>query len=206
MSGTTSGFAPGFGGRIAFGTRPALVLIDFVQGYFEPGDPLFANPQRILDKALEVRCAARKAGIPVIYTNVVYQCGGKDGGAFYAKLAALKAFDRGNAMGGWPDGLAPGPDELVISKQYPSAFFGTSLMSTLTWARVDTLIITGLTTSGCVRATAVDAVSHGLIPVVVEDACGDRDPAPHAANLFDIRAKYGEVVPSTDVIGYFEEV
>ena len=96
---------------------------------------------------------------------------------------------------------APGPkllkvadDELVISKQYPSAFFGTSLASTLTVWGIDTLIHTGLSTSGCVRATCVDCCSHGFIPIVVRDAVGDRHPAPHEANLFDMDAKYGDVV------------
>ena len=202
MSDTPRDFAPGFGGNITLGQRPALVLIDFVQGYFEPTDPLFADPARVLDRALAVRTAARNARLPVFYTNVVYHRGGADGGAFYAKLDALSAFTKHNPMGAWPDGLTPREDEFVISKQYPSAFFGTSLMSTLTFLKVDTLIITGLTTSGCVRATTVDAVSHGLVPVVVEDACGDRDKAPHDANLFDIRAKYGEVMGSADVISY----
>lgn len=202
MSDTGSEFAPGFGGSMAFGQRPALILIDFVQGYFEPGNALFAAPGGVLDKALSVRDAARAAGVPVFYTNVVYHQGGRDGGTFYAKLAALSAFTKDNPMGAWPDGLEPREDEFVISKQYPSAFFGTSLMSTLTFLKVDTLIITGLTTSGCVRATTVDAVSHGLVPLVVEDACGDRDSAPHEANLFDIRAKYGEVAGSAEVLAY----
>lgn len=197
-------FAAGFGGPIALGAKPALILIDFVQGYFEPGHVLYADPQAMLNKALELRDLARATDVPVIYTNVVYQCGGKDGGTFYAKLDALSAFTKDSPMGAWPEGLAPREGEFVISKQYPSAFFGTSLMSTLTFLKVDTLIITGLTTSGCVRATTVDAVSHGLIPVVVEDACGDRDPAPHEANLFDIRAKYGEVLKTTQVHDYLD--
>ncbi len=202
MSNPLKDFAPGFGGNISLGQRPALVLIDFVQGYFEPSDPLFADPAAVLDRALAVRTAARNAGLPVFYTNVIYHRGGGDGGTFYAKLDALSAFTKDNPMGAWPDGLIPREDEFVISKQYPSAFFGTSFMSTLTFLKVDTLIITGLTTSGCVRATAVDAVSSGLIPIVVEDACGDRDKAPHDANLFDIKAKYGEVMGSADVISY----
>lgn len=204
MPDTPPDFAPGFGGKIALGQRPALVLIDFVQGYFEPSNPLFAAPAKVLNRALAVRTAARTAGRPVFYTNVVYHKDGRDGGTFYAKLDALSAFTKDNPMGAWPDGLTPREDEFVISKQYPSAFFGTSFMSTLTFLKVDTLIITGLTTSGCVRATTVDAVSHGLIPVVVEDACGDRDKAPHDANLFDIKAKYGEVMGSTDVISYLQ--
>lgn len=206
MSDQPNEFAPGFGGAIALGQKPALILIDFVQGYFEPSDPLYAAPEKVLAKALFLRDAARDANVPVFYTNVVYHRGGRDGGTFYAKLAALSAFTKDNPMGAWPTGLEPREDEFVISKQYPSAFFGTSLMSTLTFLKVDTLIITGLTTSGCVRATAVDAVSHGLVPVVVEDACGDRDIGPHEANLFDIKAKYGEVIGSAEAAIYLKQL
>ena len=108
----------------------------------------------------------------------------------------------GNALGNWPLGVEPKDNELVISKQYPSAFFGTSLSSTLTAAGIDTLIITGLTTSGCVRATCVDASSHGFIPIIVADACGDRHEDPHRANLFDMNAKYGDVVDEQKAIDY----
>jgi len=93
-------------------------------------------------------------------------------------------------------------DELVVSKQYPSAFFGTSLASTLTTWGIDTLIITGLTTSGCVRASCVDASSHGFIPIVVRQACGDRHAAPHEANLFDMNAKYADVVSEEEIVAY----
>ena len=105
-------------------------------------------------------------------------------------------------MGRWPEGIAPRADELVISKQYPSAFFGTSLSSTLTSLGVDTLLIAGLTTSGCVRATCVDACSYGFIPIVIADACGDRHAAPHEANLFDMNAKYADVVSERDALDY----
>jgi maleamate amidohydrolase len=96
----------------------------------------------------------------------------------------------------------PREGELVVSKQYPSAFFGTSLASTLTAARVDSVILTGLTTSGCVRATCVDAMSHGFRVAVVREACGDRHPAPHEANLFDMNAKYADVVGEEEVLAY----
>ena len=115
-------------------------------------------------------------------------------------------FDEGNELGDWADGIDPDDDEFVISKQYPSAFFGTSLASTLTSLGVDTLIITGVTTSGCVRATCVDAMSYGFIPVVVSDGCGDRHSAPHEANLFDMQAKYADVVESDAVLDYLRAV
>ena len=101
-------------------------------------------------------------------------------------------------------GLQPADDEIVISKQYPSAFFGTSLASTLQDMSIDTLIITGVTTSGCIRATCVDTMSHGFIPIVVEDACGDRHEEPHAANLFDMNAKYADVVNEAEAIDYLK--
>jgi len=195
-----------FDGSLGFGKKPALILVDFVQAYFEENSPLYAGVDDALASALRIRYAARNAGVPVIYTNVVYQKGGIDGGVFFRKVPALAAFVEGNPLGGWPLGLLPAEDELVISKQYPSAFFGTSLAATLTAIKVDTLIITGLTTSGCVRATCIDTVSSGFIPIVVEDACGDRHEAPHAANLFDMNAKYADVVDEKTVIKQLKSV
>lgn len=193
-----------FDGSLGFGNSPALILVDFVQAYFDESSPLYAGVDDALASALRLRDAARDAGVPVIYTNVVYQEGGKDGGVFYRKVPALEAFVAGNPLGAWPAGLEPAGDELVITKQYPSAFFGTSLAATLTANGIDTLIITGLTTSGCIRATCIDAVSNGFIPVVVSDACGDRHEAPHEANLFDMNAKYADVVGESVVTEYLK--
>lgn len=188
--------------RIGFGKRPALILIDFVEAYFDPESPLYANVDAALASALRLRDAARKAGVPVIYTNVVYHPSMIDAGRFGEKAMPLKVFVAGSPLGAWPKGLEPSADELVISKQYPSAFFGTSLGATLTAAGIDSLIITGLSTSGCVRASAVDCCSYGFIPIVVADACGDRHPGPHEANLFDINAKYGDVVGEDEALAY----
>lgn len=193
-----------FDGNLGFGEKLALILIDFVQAYFDERSPLYAGVDDALASALRIRDAARGAGIPVFYTNVVYQEGGGDGGVFYRKVPALEAFVAGNPLGRWPEGLVPANDELVISKQYPSAFFGTALADELTKRGIDTLIITGLTTSGCIRATCVDTMSHGFIPIVVADACGDRHQAPHVANLFDMNAKYGDVVNEKTVIDYLK--
>ncbi len=189
-----------FDGNLGFGKRPALILVDFVQAYFDEASPLYAGVEDVLASALRIREAARSAGIPVVYTNVVYQPGGADGGVFFRKVPALEAFVAGNPLGDWPDGLEPAAGEFVISKQYPSAFFGTSLAATLTSNGIDTLIITGLTTSGCIRATCIDTVSNGFIPIIVREACGDRHEAPHEANLFDMNAKYGDVVSESFVI------
>ncbi|MDU3042565.1 isochorismatase family protein [Bradyrhizobium sp.] len=188
--------------RLGFGGRPALILIDFVQAYFEPGCDLYADVDDALAAAIRVRNAARAARVPVIYTNVVYHQHALNGGRFYQKAKPLRHFLAGSPLGAWPAGLDVRDDELVVSKQYPSAFFGTSLASTLTSWGIDTLIITGLTTSGCVRASCVDACSHGFIPVVVREACGDRHQGPHEANLFDMNAKYADVVSEQDALAY----
>jgi maleamate amidohydrolase len=200
----TENYRGAFDGSLGFGKAPALILVDFVEAYFAKESALYAAVEAELASALRIRDAARTAGTPVIYTNVVYQQGGADGGVFYRKVPALEAFVAGNPMGRWPEGLEPADGELVISKQYPSAFFGTSLAEALKAKGIDTLIITGVTTSGCIRATCVDAMSHGFIPIVVADACGDRHAAPHEANLFDMNAKYADVVDERTVIEYLK--
>ena len=136
----------------------------------------------------------------MIFTNVEYQADGIDGGHFFRKDPALNAFVKGSPLGAFPATLQPGPRDVVVTKQYASAFFGTSLASTLHAQGVDTVLITGFSTSGCVRATALDALQHGFIPLVVRDACADRHAAPHEANLFDLQAKYAEVIGEQDAV------
>ncbi|WP_411287147.1 isochorismatase family protein [Phenylobacterium sp.] len=184
----------GFGGRLAFGARPALLIIDSVEAYVRPDAPLYADQDGALENMVRLADAAREAGAPVVFTNVVYQAGGLDGGVFYRKVPALKLFDQGSALAAFPERLKPQSGEIVVSKQYASAFFGTSLASTLRAIGVDTVVMGGYSTSGCVRASALDTVQHGFIPFVVREACGDRDPGPHEASLFDLQAKYAEVV------------
>lgn len=188
--------------QVGFGARPALILIDFVQAYFDPACELYAGVEDTLASALRVRALARDKGVPVILTNVIYHPSGLNGGRFFEKAKPLRHLVEGSPLADWPEGLVPQADEFVISKQYPSAFFGTSLAPMLTSMERDSLIITGITTSGCVRATCVDSMSHGFITTVVADACGDRHPAPHEANLFDMNAKYADVVSEDDVMAY----
>jgi nicotinamidase-related amidase len=178
------------------GSRPALIVIDFVGAYLNRDSPLYAGVEAARDACRTLLGAARKARIPVIHTNVVYQRGGRDGGVFFRKLPALSCFERGlhPELAAFGEGLEPVDGETVISKQYASAFFATSLASTLTSLGVNTVLIAGVSTSGCVRATVVDACQYGFIPLVVRDAVGDRHPAPHEANLFDLQAKYAEVI------------
>ncbi|MEC3911491.1 isochorismatase family protein [Sphingobium sp. CR2-8] len=190
-----------FDGALRFGSKPALLIVDVVVAYLTPGSPLYDPAFQVaLESNERLVAAARAAGMPVIFTNVVYQPGGADGGLFYRKVPALSAFQRGSAMGAFPDTLQPADADTIVSKQYASAFFGTSLASTLAAQGIDTLLITGFSTSGCVRATALDALQHGFVPFVVREACGDRHPAPHEANLFDLQAKYAEVVSEAKAI------
>jgi maleamate amidohydrolase len=193
----------GFRGRLGFGRRPALVLVDLVQAYFEPGSPLFAPPCEAA-RASSVRLlkAAREAGAMIVFTRVVYRRGGSDGGVFFRKVKALAVFEEGSPLGRFAEGITPLENEIIVTKQYASAFFGTSLAATLTAAGVDTVLVAGVTTSGCVRATAVDAMQYGFVPVVVRDAVGDRDPRPHESNLFDLEGKYADVVAENEAIRY----
>lgn len=192
--------------QLGYGKRPALILVDFVEAYFNKSCELYADVDDVLSSALRIRKVARAKSIPVIFTNVVYHPGGVDGGIFFKKVKPLRHFQQGEPMATWPKGVKPMDNELVISKQYPSAFFGTSLAATLTALKIDSLIITGLTTSGCVRATCVDCVSYGFIPIVVENACGDRHDDPHHANLFDMNAKYADVVSEDSAISYMQNL
>lgn len=194
MTGLAENYAGTFDGHLEAGDRPALLIVDVVMAYLDPASPLHADVEDALASNVRLAAAARAARIPVIFTCVVYQAGGADGGLFYRKIPALAAFQAGSPMGAFPPSLQPEPGELVIAKQYASAFFGTALASTLNALRVDTLLITGFSTSGCVRASALDALQHGFAPFVVADACGDRHPDPHRANLFDLQAKYAEVI------------
>jgi maleamate amidohydrolase len=193
-------YAGAFDGHLPFGKRPALIVVDFVIAYVEPSSPLYIGSKDSLASAKRLVDVAREGRIPVIFTNVEYEPGGSDGGVFYRKVPALQVFERGSRLGAFPPSLEPKPGEIVITKRYASAFFGTHLASTLTAQGVDTLLIAGVSTSGCVRATALDACQHGFLPFVVRDACGDRHPGPHEANLFDLQAKYAEVISENEAI------
>lgn len=194
----------GFGHRLQLGRRPALVMVDFVRAYLQEGSPLFAGVESARAAAEQLLKDARAAGIPVFHTTVVYQRDGRDGGVFFRKVPALSCFVRGAhpELAKFGVGLEPIEGETVIEKQYASAFFGTSLASALVALGIDTVLLAGVSTSGCIRASAVDACQHGFIPVVVREAVGDRHPAPHEANLFDLQAKYAEVVSLADAQRY----
>lgn len=197
-----SGFAAGLG----IGARPALLLIDIVGAYLIEGSPLRAPVEGAVAASARLLAAARAARVPVLHTCVRYARDGADGGVFFRKIPALRVFAEGAdpALGAFVDAVAPAPGEIVIAKQYASAFFGTSLASTLTAMRCDSVVICGLSTSGCVRATALDACQHGFAPTVVRDAVGDRTAAIHDANLLDLEAKYADVIGLDAALAAFE--
>lgn len=195
-------YASVYDNKAGFGKKPALVMIDFAHAYFDTDCPLFAGVEDALASALRLRKAAHAAGVSVILTRVIYQKDGSDGGRFFEKAKPLEAFIEGRKTADFAKGLEPHDTEIIITKQYPSAFFATSLASTLHAKGVDSVILTGLTTSGCVRASCVDAMSHGFTTCVVREACGDRHEAPHEANLFDMNAKYADVVTEAEILAY----
>jgi nicotinamidase-related amidase len=177
-------------------------MVDLVRAYFDPGSPLCLPTDDVLGPAARVLSAARGSAVPVLHTRVAYDSGGADGGVFLRKLPALEGFAGGGPLAEIMEAVAPVDGEPVVVKQYASAFFGTSLASTLTSLSVDTLVVAGVSTSGCVRATAVDALQHGLVPVVVRDAVADRASGPHEANLYDLQAKYAQVVSEDEALTY----
>ncbi|NJM08553.1 isochorismatase family protein, partial [Candidatus Gracilibacteria bacterium] len=142
----------------------------------------------------------------VIYTRVVFQPNGLDGGLFVEKVPALRALIEGEPLAMIVPELPPTPQDVIITKQYASAFFGTTLAALLTSRSIDTIILTGCSTSGCIRATAVDGLQHGFRTVVPRQCVGDRHPGPHEANLFDINSKYGDVVDRDVVMRYLREL
>ncbi|WP_230293594.1 isochorismatase family protein [Croceicoccus sp. Ery5] len=186
--------AAGFGGGLAAGGKCALIVVDMVMAYLDPASPLYAKGEEALAITVRLAEAARENGVAVVLTNVEYSPDGREGGMFFRKVPALKHFIKGSPLGAFPAELGPRAGDSVLSKHYPSAFFGTSLAPMLAAQGVDTVLICGYSTSGCIRATALDALCHGFVPLVVADGCADRDPRPHEGNLFDIQAKIGEVV------------
>lgn len=196
-----SNYAATYDGKLTPGKSPAVLLVDMVQAYLAEDSPFFcATAGAAVEVAMKLADAARSANRPVIFTNVEYLPGGTNGGLFYRKVPALKAFDAGSPLGEFPPGLRPESGDLVVTKQYPSAFFATGLARQLREWEIDTLVIGGFSTSGCVRASALDALQNEFAPFVVRDACADRHQAPHEANLFDLQAKYAEVVDLAEAL------
>jgi nicotinamidase-related amidase len=191
----------GFGGRQGAGHHPALVVIDFNYGFTDPASPLHCDTDDAVQATARLLAAARDAGRPVAFTTVAYDEGAKQvAKAFIAKAPALAMLTPGSRWVQTDERIAPRPSEPVLVKLFASAFFGTALAPMLTAAGCDTLIVTGASTSGCVRATVVDGVQHGLRVLVPRDCVADRAQSAHDASLVDIDAKYGDVVSLDEAI------
>lgn len=196
--------AAGLGGSLGVGRQRALIIVDPARAYIDLDCPLYAGVEAAVEKMKALRVAADEAGVPVIVTRLDLDPSGRQGGVFHRKVPALRWFATDLPSGQYIEGLAPRDRTEELPKRYPSAFAGTTLAATFTAMGVDALIIAGLTTSGCIRATATDAMQNGFIPIVVSDAVGDRLPQLHDANIFDIQAKIGEVVDSRAAIDLLE--
>lgn len=215
--------AAGYGARGGFGRRPALLVVDVNYGFVgDKPEPILESIKRWMNscgedgwKAVAVIkkliAVARAKSIPVIYTTGVRRADGWDQGAWAFKNSRVTK----DYLGLKPNQLksnvivpeiAPGPKDIVIGKQKPSAFYGTPLQSYLTHLQCDSVLVTGTTTSGCVRATAVDAFSANYHVAVIEDACADRSQVSHAINLCDLNAKYADVVGSAEVMEYIRKL
>ncbi|MEM7779751.1 MAG: isochorismatase family protein [Pseudomonadota bacterium] len=189
-----------FAGNLTPGTAPALLLVDPVRAYVEQGSPLYLESGAdAVARMAELVALFRARNLPVIWTGVRYSEGGADGGYFFKKIPALKIFVGETKLGGFPADLSPAENEKVILKQYPSAFHWTGLDDWLKQHGIDTLYIGGFSTSGCIRASALDALQYGYIPMTVADACGDRNADLHRQNLRDLGAKYSEIIDTVKV-------
>jgi len=194
-----------FGESVGLGERPALVVIDLINAFTDPDSNLGSDVSGVLNQTKRLLEAFREHDLPRYFTTVAFEESYGDAGRFIEKVPALRELRLGTDRVEVNDHIAPEDDERVILKKYASAFFGTDLETELTTHRVDTLVIAGVTTSGCVRATAVDSLQHGYRTIVPHDAVGDRAEGPHRANLFDIDAKYGDVVETDDAIAHLED-
>lgn len=197
----------GFGQRIGFGERPALVIIDMLKAFTDEKAMLGANLDKEIAAIVPLLAAAHDRGVPVIFSTVRYDDADlKDAGIWALKQKGVTTLTADGD--GWE--VDPRLDfrktDTLLFKKYASCFFGTDLVPRLLAHRVDTVVITGCTTSGCVRATAVDACQNGFRPMVVREAVGDRSAAAHAQSLFDLDAKYADVVSQPDALAYLERV
>ncbi len=197
----------GLGQSSGFGERPALLIVDFCYGMTSLDSPLGADMSEAIEATARLATVCREKGLPVIFTTVQYTKGCKDGGAFIRKIPALRLFEEG--AGHWAEideRIPPLPGEPIVIKRFASAFFGTNLASLLTAERVDTVIVTGCTTSGCVRASALDALQSGFTVVVPRECVADRAPGPHTANLLDLHAKYADVISLAETVNYLNSL
>lgn len=189
-----------FGQRIGFGRRAGLLVVDFVNGFNDPALFGGGNIGPAIERSIPLLDSCRQMRLPIAFTRLVYEADGSDHNLFVRKVPKLAVLTEEAPASLVVGELAPLPGELVLRKRLPSAFFGTELAAHYTAKGVDTLVIIGCTTSGCVRASVLDAMSSGFRPIVVTDCVGDRAIAPHEANLFDLGQKYADLMARDEVI------
>jgi maleamate amidohydrolase len=194
------------GESVTLGTRPGVLVVDFSCGFTDPECTLGADMTEEVEATKRLLDAAREKGLPVIFTTIGFEASLKDGGLWLQKVPSLGDLQLGGRWVEIDPRLEAREDETVIVKKAASAFFGTNLVAVLNTERVDTVVLCGATTSGCVRATAVDLLQNGWPTIVPRECVGDRAQAPHDANLFDINAKYADVVSLEDALAYIESV
>ena len=184
----------GITGRVGFGKKAAVLVVDMFTAFTRPEAQIGSDLTSVVVNIQRLLKAARARGLPIVFTLMGYRPDLKDAGVWPKKFLSLKDLTVERPFLEIDPRLAPQPSDYRIKKDFPSAFFGTSLTTILTAEGVDTVIVTGTTTSGCIRATAVDALSHGYRVIVPRECVGDRAEMPHWSNLFDIDAKYGDVI------------
>jgi nicotinamidase-related amidase len=194
------------GQSLTWGERPGVLVIDFNCGFTDPECILGADLTAEVEATRRLLDTARAKGHPVVYTTIGLEPHLRDGGIWVQKAPALAVLQLGGPWVEIDPRLDPRDDEPVVLKKGASGFFGTNLATILLTLGVDTVILCGATTSGCVRATAVDLLQHGWPTLVPRDCVGDRAQAPHEANLFDIQAKYADVVSLQEALEYVESV
>ncbi len=194
------------GQSVTLGTRPAVLVVDFSRGFTDPECTLGSDLTREVEATSRLLAVAREREIPVIFTTIGFEPNLKDASLWLEKLPALEDLIVGSKWVEIDPRLERREDETVILKKGPSAFFGTNLPSVLISQGVDTVVLCGATTSGCIRASAIDLLQYGYPTLVPRECAGDRAQGPHEANLVDIQAKYADVVSVEEALSYLESV
>ena len=195
----------GFSDRTGFGSRPAILVIDMCRGITEPGK-MYIDMDTHIPCISAILDAARRVGAPVIFTTVAYHADLSDAGMFGKKARLVQDFLYGSPLVDIDPRLPVLESDHLMVKKFPSAFYGTNLQSMLTGVGVDTTVVVGNSTSGCIRATVCDSVSGGFRTIVPEDCVADRAQLSHTVNLFDMDAKYADVVSSAAVVSYLDSL
>ncbi|WNC15455.1 isochorismatase family protein [Brevibacillus brevis] len=194
----------GFGQTLGIGNRPCVLVVDVIKGFTDPAMPLGSDLSRQIEVTNRLLREAHQKNLPVFFTTIAYEENLEDSGIWLEKMGGLKTLKSGTDAVQLDPRLHYQKGDVILNKKYASAFFGTDLISRLNVNRVDTVIVTGCTTSGCVRASVVDALQYGYRPIVVRDAVGDRSLASHDQSLFDMEQKYADVLDASELIAYMQ--